>query len=283
VSGCVLHRPETLREALEVLASNEDSHALAGGVSLVAIINAQLLAPPALVSLRGVAELDGIHVAPDRSILIGAMTRHRVVAAEPRLDGTLGCVREAARSIASVPVRNMGTMGGSISLGDPGADLPPALVAVDATIEIASAREKRRIAAREFFVDWYTTALRAGELVTAVHLPAPAPGAACYEKLVRVAGDICIASVALSVSFSGRAHAAVGGCGPRPVFSDDADALLSRALGDAATVQAAGEMLARVAKPMDDVRGSADYRRMLVPRMLARAVARVRSRLGTTR
>lgn len=279
MSDTVLHRPSTLHGALELLADTPDAHAVAGGVSLVAIINAQLLDPAALVSLRGIGELEGIRASADSGIAIGAMTRHRTLAGEQRFQGTLGVVREAARSIASPPVRNMGTIGGSISLGDPGADLPSALVAVNATIEMASLIRTRRIPAREFFVDWYTTALEAGELVTAVHLPPPESGAACYEKLVRVAGDICIASVALSVSSSGAARVALGGCGPVPVFSDEADALLSRGLGDAASVEASAAALSRVAKPMDDVRGSADYRRMLIPRMLARAAGRAIAQL----
>ena len=279
MSDTVLHRPATLGEALELLENSEDAHPIAGGVSLVAILNAQLLVPTALVSLRGIDELEGVRPSARGGITIGAMTRHRAVAGATSLEGTLACVREAAQSIASPPVRNMGTIGGSISLGDPGADLPSALVAANATIEIASARQTRRISAREFFVDWYTTALSPGELVTRVHLPAPESGAACYEKLVRVAGDICIASVALSVASSGAARAALGGCGPAPVFSDEADALLSRGLRHATSLQAAGAALARAAKPMDDVRGSAEYRRMLIPRMLARAAERVRAQL----
>jgi aerobic carbon-monoxide dehydrogenase medium subunit len=281
MSDTVLHRPSTVGEALELLSNHHDAHPIAGGVSLVAIINAQLFAPAVLVSLRGIAELEGIRGAPGGGIVIGAMTRYRTIAADARLDGSLACVREAARSIASPPVRNMGTIGGSISLADPAADLPPALVAAAATIEIASARTTRQIPARAFFVDWYTTALAPGELVTAVRLPTPETGAACYEKLVRVAGDLCIASVALSVSCSGAARAALGGCGPSPVSSDEADALLSRGLDDPALVQAAGVALARAAQPMDDVRGSADYRRMLIPRMLARAASRVRAKLET--
>ena len=279
MSEVAFHKPATLREALGLLAADEDARPLGGGVSLVAIMNAQLLVPTALVSLRHIVELDDIRAAPGGAIEIGAMTRHRVVAAESRLDRTLSCVREAARSIASPAVRNMGTIGGSISLADPGADLPPALIAAGASIEIASAKGRRTLPAREFFVGWYTTALKPGELVTAIHLPAPEPGAGCYEKLARVAGDICTASVALSVSAAGSARAAVGGCGPAPVSDAEADALLSRGLGDAAAVRAAGEVLARVAEPMDDVRGSAEYRRMLIPRMLARAAARVRGQL----
>jgi aerobic carbon-monoxide dehydrogenase medium subunit len=282
MSAVAFHKPATLPEALELLAADEDARPVAGGVSLVAIMNAQLLVPSALVSLRGVAQLEGVRVAPDESIAIGAMTRHRIVAAETRLDRTLACVREAARSIASPAVRNMGTIGGSISLADPGADFPPALVAAGATIEIASTKAVRRVPAREFFVGWYTTALLPGELVTAVHLPAPRNGAACYEKLVRVAGDICIASIALSVSADG-ARAAVGGCGPGPVADAEADKLLSRGLRDAQAVQAAGEVLARKSEPMNDVRGSANYRRVLIPRMLARAAERVQAKLDEGR
>ncbi len=281
MSGTVLHLPPTIGEALALLAANDDALPLAGGVSLVAIINAQLLAPAALVSLRDITELQGIRVSSGGGIAIGAMTRYRSIADEARLDGTLACVREAARSIASPPVRNMGTIGGSISLADPAADLPPALVAAGATIEIAGVGGTRRVSAREFFVDWYSTALQPGELVTAVTLPASHSGGACYEKLVRVAGDLCIASVALCVSSSGHARAALGGCGPSPVFTDEADSLLSRSLADAGLIAAAGAALARAAQPMDDVRGSADYRRMLIPRMLARAAARVREQLET--
>ena len=279
MSEVAFHRPPTLDEALRLLAADADARPVGGGVSLVAIMNAHLLAPSALVSLGGIASLEGIRVGPDRALTIGAMTRHRVVAAEARLVGTLACVREAALSIANPPVRNMGTIGGSISLSDPGADFPPALVVAGATIEIAGVGGTRTVPAREFFTGWYSTALRPGELVTAVRLPAPEAGAACYEKLARVAGDICIASIALRVSAAGIARAAVGGCGPAPVWTAEADALLSHGLGDAATVRAAGEALARAAEPMDDVRGSADYRRILIPRLLARAAARVQTQL----
>jgi CO/xanthine dehydrogenase FAD-binding subunit len=274
MSGVALHRPRTLAEALALLHDEEDARPLAGGVSLVAIMNARLLVPTALVSLRSIAELQGIRVGRDGAIVIGAMTRHREVAVESRLIGTLACVKEAAASIANPAVRNMGTIGGSISLADPGADFPPALVAAGASMEIAGVGGTRTVPAREFFAGWYTTALAQGELVTAIRLPAPRPGAACYEKLMRVAGDICIASVALSAGSDGNVRVAVGGCGPGPLSDVAADAALSRGIADAANVRAAGGILAAKAEPMNDVRGSAEYRRMLIPRMLARAASR---------
>lgn len=277
MSGVTLHRPGSLADALALLGGEEDARPVAGGVSLVAIMNARLLKPASLVSLRGVPELQGIRAEADGSIVIGAMARHREVAEERRLAGTLAVVREAARSIANPAVRNMGTIGGSISLSDPGADFPPALVAANAVIEIAGRGGSKTVPAGDFFAGWYTTALQPGELVTAIRLPRPDAGAGCYEKLVRVAGDICIASIALCVARDGTARAAVGGCGPFPAASGEADALLSAGLDDLERVRAAGEILAQVAQPMDDVRGSAGYRRLLIPRMLARAAARVAS------
>ena len=198
------------------------------------------------------------------------MTRHRETAEEARLAGTLAVLRNAARQIANPPVRNMGTIGGSIAFADPAADYPPALVAADAEVEIAGASGRRRVAAEAFFVDWYATALGAGEIVTAVYLPAPRPGSGLYKKFARVAGDFAIASVAPPAS-SGRAGASPSArCGPTPLADDGADRALGDDRGDAAS---RGPRRCRGrADRLDDVRASADYRRRFIPRLLLRAV-----------
>jgi carbon-monoxide dehydrogenase medium subunit len=248
MSSVAFHRPSTIAEAVKLLAADEGARPLAGGASMVAMMNARLISPTAIVSLRDVGEMRGITVAADGGIRIGAMTRHFETAEETRLSGTLACVRAAAGNIANPPVRNMGTMGGSISLADPAADYPPALVAAGATIE--------------FFVDWYTTALQPAELVTAILLPAPRPGTGSYKKLALVAGDFAIVSIALSAY-----SVAVGGCGPRPIAADEANRLLSQG-----NVDAAGELLAKLADPVDDVRATAAYRRLVIPRLLKQTV-----------
>jgi carbon-monoxide dehydrogenase medium subunit len=166
----------------------------------------------------------------------------------------------------------MGTIGGSISFADPGLDYPPALVAAGAEVEIASTEGRRIVAAREFFVDWYMTALEPGQLVTAVFLPRPEPGGAgVYIKHARVSGDYATASVAACLHPGGRASVAVGSCGPTPIADDEVNELLSRDCSDAAVAQA-GALLVKLSDPLDDVRGSADYRRALIPRLLLRAV-----------
>ena len=269
MSGVALARARSLEEALELLAADPEARPLAGGASLVAMMNARLVAPTTLVSLRDVEALRGIRPREDGTVRIGAMTRHCESAAAAELSGTLATLRAAARRIANPVVRNMGTIGGSIALSDPGADYPPALVALDAEIEIASLTGARRVPARAFFVDWYATALEPGELVTAIHLPAPRPGIGIYRKLARVAGDFATVSVALSAGEDGRVSVAIGGSGPAPVVSDEANELLSEALDDPRAVARAGESLAARSDPVDDVRASAAYRRRVIPRLLA--------------
>jgi carbon-monoxide dehydrogenase medium subunit len=236
------HRPTTVEDAARLLAETEGARCLSGGATLVAMMNANLAEPKAIVSLAGVSELSGIADLADGGLRIGAMTRHAVTAMEMRLTGTLAVLRNAARQIANPVVRNMGTNGGSIAFADPAADYPPALVAANAEVEIANAAGRRRVAAQDFFVDWYTTACGPGELVTGVYLPPPRPGVGLYTKLARVSGDFAIASVALSVAKHANGvsvRLANGGCGPKPIRADAADAMLSAKFA-AATSTAAG-------------------------------------------
>jgi carbon-monoxide dehydrogenase medium subunit len=264
-------RPGSLREALELLGGDLEAKPISGGASLVAMMNARLVEPRALVSLARIPELSGIAIAASGDIRIGAATRHREIAGDMRLSGTLAVLPDAARQIGSAAIRNMGTIGGAVAHADPGLDLPPALVAADAAIEVASASGGRRIAVREFFLDWYATAIEPGELVVAIHLPRPKSGAGRYLKLARVSGDYATVSVAVSLANDGEARVAVGGCGPAPLSSPEADRILS-ANTDKAALKQAGELLVAIADPIDDVRGSAEYRKLLIPRMVAQAV-----------
>ena len=267
-----LLRPRTVAEATALLAQDPEARPIAGGATLVAMMNARVIEPEALVSLAGIAEIQGISALADGRIRIGAFTRHRESAGSALLVGRAGVVRHAASQIANATVRNMGTIGGSIAFADPGLDYPPALVAAGAEVEIASSAGRRIVSARAFFVDWYVTALEPGEMVTAVLLPRPAAGAAgLYVKHARVAGDYATASVAACRQADGRTHVAIGSCGPTPIADDDVDALLSADRSDAAIARA-GALLQARADPLDDVRGSADYRRALIPRLLRRAL-----------
>jgi aerobic carbon-monoxide dehydrogenase medium subunit len=271
----MLYRPQTLSEALGLLTGDANARPLAGGASLVAMLNARLIEPSALVSLARVGELKGIATLADGALRIGAMIRHRELAELGALRGPRAALRQAAAAIANPTIRSMGTIGGSVALADPAADYPPVLVALSAAIEVAGPAGSRRIGASDFFIDWYTTALHPGELITAIELPSRAEGAGVYHKLARVAGDYAIASVAMIIAEESRIRAVIGACGPRPLWLDQANAELTRG-----NVEAAGALLAEASDPVDDSRASAHYRRRVIPRMLARAFAELKAQVG---
>jgi|KBSSwiStaDraftv2_1062776.scaffolds.fasta_scaffold02386_5 carbon-monoxide dehydrogenase medium subunit len=254
--------PRTLDEAYRALGADE-SRCLAGGQSLVAMINLGLVAPARLVSLRRIDALRGIAMQADGGLRIGAMTTHAELAALTIAAPGPALLAKAARVVAYPAVRAWGTIGGSVAHADPSADYPVALVAADATIEIGSASGTRQVAAQEFFRGFFETALAAGEIVTAIRIPpGPRDAGAAYEKLSLVVGDFAIVSVA---AIAGRtAQLAVGGYGPKPIRLSGIDAT------DDALI-AAGRALATASDPPGDHRASAAYRRRVLPELIRRA------------
>jgi carbon-monoxide dehydrogenase medium subunit len=242
--------PETLEEAYRAL-DVEDARCLAGGQSLVAMMNLGLVSPSRLVSLRRIDALRGIDRRRDGSLRIGAMTTHAELAELRDPHGGASLLAQAARVVAYPAVRAWGTIGGSVAHADPAADYPVVLVAAGATLEVGAASGTRRIAAQDFFRGLFETALKKGEIVTAIHLPAGSSGAA-YEKLSLVAGDFAIVSVAVLGS-----QVVVGGCGPAPILLEGND----------------------VAKldPPSDLRASGSYRRRVLPELIRRAMKKCTS------
>ena len=273
--------PKTVEEAAALLAEEPEARCLAGGATLVAMMNADLLEPSALISLRDVESLGCVSRDAEGGIAFGAMANHAGIAAMSGCDGGQRVVRDAARVIGHPAIRNMGTIGGSVAHADPAADYPAALVAADASIEVTGAQGRREVDAADFFVDYLETALRPGEMVSAVRLP-PAPDGAvsAYEKFARVDGDFATVSVAVVLSEEdGRcdhARISLGGCGPTPVRSAEAEAVLVEKGISKESISTACEALAAAADPMDDFRGSAEYRLLLIPVLVERAVASAR-------
>jgi len=274
--------PLTVSEAVAALAESGGARCLAGGQTLVAMMNAGLISPPLIVSLRRLAELRHVEIDSAGGLVLGAMMTHTALAREARLSGGHAVLREAAGKIAHPAIRNMGTLGGALSHADPNADYPAAVLAADAEIEVAGPLGRRTIPASAFFLDFLTAAIEPGEIVTRVRLPPPPPGSVgVYEKFARVDGDYATVSIALVLATAaGQCSAirvAVGACGPTPIRSVDAEQLLIGTELDTAVLGRAGQAIAAAIDPIDDVRGSAEYRRMLVPRLLARAVHRALS------
>lgn len=277
MSEIQFHAPERLDEAIRLLATDGEARPLAGGQTLVAMLNADLLRPSAIVSLHRIAALKGVEPRGDGSLWIGAMTSHEVLARSTGLRGSHRLLGEAAARIGHEAIRTRGTIGGAIAHADPSADYPPALLALDATIEIEGRKGKRALPIDRFFQGFLTTALEEGELVTGIKLPAGPPRACVhYEKFARVEGDFATVSVAVVIGWDGtrvtRARIALGGCASVPVRSADAEQRLLGGAADDAALDEAGALLAGASDPIDDVRGSAAYRRQIIPGLVKRAV-----------
>ncbi len=280
--GLRFHLPETLAEAHALLAE-DGARCLAGGQTLVAMMNAGLIEPVALVSLKKIPGLDRIEAQDDGTLVIGAMATHGAVAAFPDMRPAQTVLAKAASAIAHPAIRNMGTIGGAASHADPAADYPAALVAADAVIEVVGPSGSRRIESDAFFVDYLDSALMPGEIVAAVHAP---PGdedaVAVYDKVTRVDGDYAVLSLALVAALDGEmcrsVRLALGSAGPAPVRVPEAEEALIGTRLEPADAQAAGEALAAACDPLDDTRASAAYRLRLVPRLLGRALASLRER-----
>lgn len=274
--------PRSVADALQALSA-EGARCVAGGQSLVAMMNAGLVAPPVLVSLRRVPGLDRIAWGEDGTLTLGATARHRdVTRLAPRGAGS-ELIVAAARQIGHPAIRNQGTIGGSIAHADPAADYPTAITCAEAEVEIASPSGSRRVPAAEFFHGYYETACGAGEMVTAIHVPPGPPGArAHYEKLMIVDGDFAVVSVAVILAMQDGActHARVtlGAVAAAPLRLPEAEALLHGSALDDETLGRAGALLAEAADPVDDTRGSAEFRRRLIPRLLRRAVRAARAK-----
>lgn len=266
--------PETVEEAVAFLAEHPEARPMSGGASLVAMKNAGLIEASHFVSLARISALRGIETV-EGGIRIGGMSRHRDIANCDLLSGDLAMLRQAAGQIANRVVRNMGTIGGAVGNADPAADYLPVLCCAGAEVEITGEGGARLAPIAEYVVDWYETILEPGELVTAVFLPAPKEAPSVYRKLARTPGDYATASVACARDGQG-VRVAVGACGPGPIRSADAEAALAGRLDNQAAVAEFGAALAELADPVDDVRGSSDFRIRLIPRMVAAAINDVR-------
>ncbi|MGI9484658.1 MAG: FAD binding domain-containing protein [Geminicoccaceae bacterium] len=237
--------PQTLQEALVMLDDNErDVTLLAGGQSLMPMLNFRLAAPDLLVDLNGIDELSGIVDRGD-AIVIGAMTRYVELETSDLVSRHLPLLMRALPMIAHPAIRNRGTIGGSVALADPAAEIPALLLALDATIIVTSIKGERAVMAAAFFLGLYETALRPGEMVKAISIPkATAARRFAFEELTRRHGDYAMVGIAataedinpfadLRLAFFGVADRAIRVVGAEEALSghmpNDEDAL-SRAM-----------------------------------------------------
>ena len=270
------HRPETVAEALDVLAEvGHDGKVLAGGQSLVPLLNMRLAAPAHLVDVNRLAELDEVTQEPD-GVRVGALARHARVEHDQAAAGAVPLLGQAIADIAHTAIRNRGTVVGSLVHADPAAELPAVLVLLGGTMELASAGGSRRVAAADFFLGPLESAVRPGELATAAVFPAPPAGSgSAWVEVARRQGDYAVCGVGALVTLDqglrvGSARAALISAGPVPVPVDLTDALGGQP-HDAADWAGAGRLAAAAVDPEADIHASAAYRRHLAGVLTARA------------
>ena len=273
-------RPASTAEALALLEEHgDDARVLAGGQSLVPILNFRLAAPKVLVDINRIAALSGIKVTRNH-IRIGALTRHAELERSADIARHLPIVAAAMPHIAHPAIRNRGTFGGSCALGDPAAELPACAIALGATFIVAGMKGERRIPAQDFFKGLYATALKAGELLVAAEFPLPKPGyASAFGELARRHGDYAMVGVAAHGSTQGKKFSDM-----RVVFFGVADrpqraAQLERALdSQPATAKAIAAALAGLdadLSPRADFHGSAATKLHLAKVLAARVLKRM--------
>jgi carbon-monoxide dehydrogenase medium subunit len=279
------HVPATLQEAIGLLSQyGGEAKILAGGHSLIPVMNLRLAQPKALIDIGKIPGLAGIREEGD-TIVIGAMTTHYMVESSELLKHKVPLLPEAAAVIGDVQVRNRGTIGGSLAHADPAGDFPAVAVALDMQLKAVGPRGERTIRAREFFVDILTTALQPDELLTELRVPAFAPRTgSAYEKFPNPASRYAIVGVAAVVTVDGdgvcqRAAVGLNGVTGKPVAAVGVEQALVGQRLTPQTIEAAAAKAADGLEPMGDIFASAEYRahlaRVYTKRALMKASGRV--------
>ena len=269
------HKAASVAEALRLTGADADARIIAGGHSLLPLMKLRLARPSRLVDIGGLGELRGISAAGD-TLRIGALTTHRELAASPEIRQRCGILAEAAGGVGDPAVRNRGTIGGNVCHADPASDLPTVLTALGAQFSLQGPGGVRTVAADDFFLGAFTTALGSDEILTGVEVPALAANqVAEYAKMAHpatffaVVGAAAVVTLQESGGTDGRrcaaARIAVGGLTPRPMRAPSVEqALAGQPLTTESIAAAAGRVDDDLGSDLiGDVFASADYRRAM--------------------
>jgi carbon-monoxide dehydrogenase medium subunit len=272
-----LHRPETLVEAVALLAEHvDDVKVLAGGQSLLPLLNFRLARPEHLIDIGRIAALAEIRRTPGE-LVVGSMVRQAQAECSLAVAVHAPLLAAALPNIAHPPIRNRGTVGGSLAHADPAAELPSVAAALDATFVAVSKRGRREIPAAEFFRTHLTTALEADELLTEIRFPcAEERTGAAFLEIGRRRGDFALVGVAAQVSLDGdrivEARICASGVGQVPHRCREAEDVLTGARPGSARIGEAADALRESVRPSGDLHATAAYRKDVAGTLLVRAV-----------
>jgi carbon-monoxide dehydrogenase medium subunit len=275
-------KPATIEQVFALLQEHGDeARVLAGGQTLLATLNMRLSEPSILIDITGLDALRGIAVQGPH-LRIGALATHTEIESSPLVARHAPLLAQAAPHIAHRAIRNSGTWGGSIAHADPAAEWPACLLALGGTVVVRGPAGERRIAADDFFLGLYTTALRAGEVLVAGEIPLARPDHWCgFSELARRRGDYAIVGLAASARRIGTAlqdvRIVMMGVGPTPMRARQTEALLQGRTPDAATIEQALACLRREIDPLPDLTHTPQTKRHLAGVLLGRLFAAAQS------
>ena len=270
-------RPKSVDEAVAALtAGGEDSKVITGGQSMLPLLRLRLAAPSILVDCARIDEMKGVKDNGD-SVTIGAATTHWDVLHNDIVKTHVKLLADATATVADPQVRHRGTFGGALAHGDPAGDLPAVVLALDATLEIAGAKGRRQVAAKDFFVDYFTTAVGPDEILVSITIPKLGKGwGTCYEKFNRTANGWAIVGVAAAVKVEGGkitdARIGLTNCAAVPVRASSVESALKGASASAAEIEAASQSAAEGTRATSDLAADKEYREHLMRVVTARAV-----------
>jgi len=276
--------PAKIRDALALLEEYKDeAKILAGGQSLMPLLNMRLARPRALIDINRIASHSYIR-QKNGALAIGALTRHWEIETSPLVRQKCPVLAEAVAWIGYPQIRNRGTMGGSLAHAHPAAELPAVVTALRGELRIIGPAGERTVKAEEFFQGFFTVALEPNEILSEVRLPLwPASAGFSFKEFNRRHGDFAVAGVAALISLNERKECAassivLAGVNPTPLRAQRSEALLNGQKLSRETIEKAAALAAEDCDPPSDVHGSADYRRELVKVIVRRALEEASAR-----
>jgi len=273
-----LHTPRTLAEALKLLAKLKDALVVAGGTDLLLDLKQGLIETEALVSLHKIKELKKIE-KKGQNIRLGAMVTPQEIISHPLIQSHLPALAEAAGSMASTQIRSMATIGGNIASAVPSADLPPTLIAAEASVELQCTESFRQVDLLEFFTGPRLTICRDEELLTSILIPIPPPrtGISFFKFALREANALAVVSVASRITLDketiSKAAIVLGAVAPTPLLALKASNSLEGEKPTPSIFEEAASAAKQEAKPISDIRGSIWYRKELIQVLTRRSLA----------
>ncbi|MCL4437876.1 MAG: xanthine dehydrogenase family protein subunit M [Candidatus Thermoplasmatota archaeon] len=264
-------RARTLDEAFSFLSENEDARVIAGGQSIMPMLKLRIASPSLLVDIAPIRELHEIRMEGNE-IIIGAMVTHREIIESREIKSNIPMLQETARHIADVQIRNRGTLGGSICEADPSADYTPTLLVLDARVTLKSAKGERTVSLDDFLVGPFEVDIKQGEILTSVIIPVNR-SAYSVVKYARRAADFAVASMAALVEKKtdgtvSDIRVAVGAQSDRPLRLRDLESELTGIKPQKRDLHLAVEKAVEGLEPIDDIHGSADYRKEVTSNIL---------------